>query len=140
MMKIYFVLFDLIKIGVVEMSYVEQMEYSSDTTCKESRLTISGGRGSSKNVENYPRTERQYGNDKKYRQNENNSAVVVAGNRQTNEEGRAQLSAEEYDWLIDSDGEPEDQELEAHYIYMAKFRSSYQKLHKTVDLPMILSH
>ncbi|GJS07289.1 hypothetical protein Tco_0364085 [Tanacetum coccineum] len=118
----------------------EQNLCSSDTTCKESRLTISGGRESSKNVENYPRTERQYGNDKKYRQNENNSAVVVAGNRQTNEEGRAQLSAEEYDWLIDSDGEPEDQELEAHYIYMAKFRSSYQKLHKTVDLPMILSH
>nr|GEW62684.1 hypothetical protein [Tanacetum cinerariifolium] len=33
-----------------------------------------------------------------------------------------QLSAKEYNWFIDSNEEPEDRELEAHYIYMAKIQ------------------
>nr|GEW01379.1 retrovirus-related Pol polyprotein from transposon TNT 1-94 [Tanacetum cinerariifolium] len=34
------------------------------------------------------------------------------------------LQAEEYDWLADTDEEIDEQELEAHYSYMAKFRSN----------------
>ncbi|GJX13426.1 hypothetical protein Tco_0205184 [Tanacetum coccineum] len=41
------------------------------------------------------------------------------------EEKGGQLSVEENDWLIDSDGEPKDQELEAHYIYMAKIKEVF---------------
>ncbi|GKB56123.1 retrovirus-related pol polyprotein from transposon TNT 1-94 [Tanacetum coccineum] len=37
-------------------------------------------------------------------------------------EARIQLSAEQVDWRDDADDEPEDQELEAHYIYMAKIQ------------------
>ncbi|GJZ35664.1 putative ribonuclease H-like domain-containing protein [Tanacetum coccineum] len=36
------------------------------------------------------------------------------------EEAGGKLSAEEHDWLIDSDGEENDLELEGHYIYMTK--------------------
>nr|GEW88831.1 hypothetical protein [Tanacetum cinerariifolium] len=35
---------------------------------------------------------------------------------------RGQLSVEKHDWLIDSYEELEDQELKAHYIYMAKIQ------------------
>ncbi|GKA33586.1 retrovirus-related pol polyprotein from transposon TNT 1-94 [Tanacetum coccineum] len=35
------------------------------------------------------------------------------------EEARFQLNAEQSDWRDDTDDEPEDQELEAHYLYMA---------------------
>ncbi|GKB29323.1 retrovirus-related pol polyprotein from transposon TNT 1-94 [Tanacetum coccineum] len=38
------------------------------------------------------------------------------------EEVGIQLSAEQVDWRDDADDEPEDQELEAHYIYMAKIQ------------------
>ncbi|GKD36786.1 reverse transcriptase domain-containing protein [Tanacetum coccineum] len=38
------------------------------------------------------------------------------------EEARIQLSAEQVDWRDDTDEEPEDQELEAHYMYMAKIQ------------------
>ncbi|GKC62138.1 hypothetical protein Tco_1089736 [Tanacetum coccineum] len=37
-------------------------------------------------------------------------------------EAGIQLSAEQVDWRDDTDNEPEDQELEAHYIYMAKIQ------------------
>nr|GFB16821.1 hypothetical protein [Tanacetum cinerariifolium] len=36
------------------------------------------------------------------------------------EEAGFQLNAEQADWRDDTDDEPEDQELEAHYIYMAQ--------------------
>nr|GEU74899.1 hypothetical protein [Tanacetum cinerariifolium] len=38
------------------------------------------------------------------------------------EEARIQLSAEQADWRDDADDEPDDQELEAHYLYMAKIQ------------------
>ncbi|GJV73136.1 hypothetical protein Tco_1493131 [Tanacetum coccineum] len=38
------------------------------------------------------------------------------------EETRVQLSAEQKDWILDSDEEPTDQELEASYLYMAKIK------------------
>nr|GEX00377.1 putative ribonuclease H-like domain-containing protein [Tanacetum cinerariifolium] len=38
------------------------------------------------------------------------------------EEARIQLNAEKADWKDDTDDESDDQELEAHYMYMAKFQ------------------
>ncbi|GKE47484.1 hypothetical protein Tco_1478742, partial [Tanacetum coccineum] len=38
------------------------------------------------------------------------------------EETRIQLSAEQVDWKDDTDDEPDDQELEAHYMYLAKIQ------------------
>nr|GFA11345.1 hypothetical protein [Tanacetum cinerariifolium] len=38
------------------------------------------------------------------------------------EEARIQLSAEQDDWRDDTDDEPKDQELKAHYMYMAKIQ------------------
>ncbi|GJX91192.1 hypothetical protein Tco_0344518 [Tanacetum coccineum] len=38
------------------------------------------------------------------------------------EEAGIQLSVEQVDWRDDTDDEPEDQELEAHYLYMAKIQ------------------
>nr|GEV17450.1 hypothetical protein [Tanacetum cinerariifolium] len=38
------------------------------------------------------------------------------------EEARIQLSAKQVDWRDDSDDEPQNQELEAHYLYMAKIQ------------------
>nr|GEX92169.1 hypothetical protein [Tanacetum cinerariifolium] len=38
------------------------------------------------------------------------------------EEARFQLNAEQADWMDDTDDEPEDQELEAHYMYMAQIQ------------------
>ncbi|GJR31261.1 hypothetical protein Tco_1107493 [Tanacetum coccineum] len=38
------------------------------------------------------------------------------------EEAGIQLSAEQVDWRDDTNDEPEDQELEAHYLYMAKIQ------------------
>ncbi|GKE20250.1 integrase, catalytic region, zinc finger, CCHC-type containing protein, partial [Tanacetum coccineum] len=37
-------------------------------------------------------------------------------------EAGIQLSVEQVDWRDDTDDEPEDQELEAHYLYMAKIQ------------------
>nr|GFC40854.1 hypothetical protein [Tanacetum cinerariifolium] len=36
------------------------------------------------------------------------------------EEAEFQLNAEQVDWRDDTDDEPDDQELEAHYMYMAQ--------------------
>ncbi|GKA47044.1 hypothetical protein Tco_0739927 [Tanacetum coccineum] len=41
------------------------------------------------------------------------------------EEKGVPLSAEQSDWLHDTDEEPDEQELEAHYMYMAKIRGSH---------------
>ncbi|GJR88956.1 integrase, catalytic region, zinc finger, CCHC-type containing protein [Tanacetum coccineum] len=38
------------------------------------------------------------------------------------EEARFQLNAEQADWRDDTDDEPEDQQLEAHYLYMAQIQ------------------
>ncbi|GKB67495.1 hypothetical protein Tco_0928907, partial [Tanacetum coccineum] len=38
------------------------------------------------------------------------------------EEAGFQLNAEQADWRDDTDDEPEDQELEAHYLYMARIQ------------------
>nr|GFB68132.1 hypothetical protein [Tanacetum cinerariifolium] len=44
------------------------------------------------------------------------------GMLQENEEAGIQLNAEQADWKDDTDDESDDQELEAHYMYMAKFQ------------------
>nr|GFC32863.1 hypothetical protein [Tanacetum cinerariifolium] len=38
------------------------------------------------------------------------------------EEAKIQLNAEQANWRDDTDDEPEDQELEAHYMYMAQLQ------------------
>nr|GFD49467.1 hypothetical protein [Tanacetum cinerariifolium] len=38
------------------------------------------------------------------------------------EEAVFQLNAEQADWRDDTDDKPDDQQLEAHYMYMAKLR------------------
>ncbi|GKE88986.1 hypothetical protein Tco_1566461 [Tanacetum coccineum] len=38
------------------------------------------------------------------------------------EEAKIQLSAEQVDWKDDTDDEPDNQELEAHYLYMAQIQ------------------
>ncbi|GKE58352.1 hypothetical protein Tco_1497537 [Tanacetum coccineum] len=40
------------------------------------------------------------------------------------EETRFQLNAEQADWRDDTDDEPDDQELEAHYMYMAQIQEA----------------
>nr|GFC03888.1 hypothetical protein [Tanacetum cinerariifolium] len=40
------------------------------------------------------------------------------------EEARIQLNAEQADWKDDTDDESDDQELEAHYMYMAKIQEA----------------
>ncbi|GJX52387.1 hypothetical protein Tco_0280756 [Tanacetum coccineum] len=51
---------------------------------------------------------------------DNQRAVNVAGARENVEEVGVQLNAEQADWKDDTDDESDDQELEAHYIYMAQ--------------------
>ncbi|GJV46068.1 retrovirus-related pol polyprotein from transposon TNT 1-94 [Tanacetum coccineum] len=60
--------------------------------------------------------------DRQSGQYDNQRAVNVAGARKNVEEARIQLSAEQVDWRDDTNEEPEDQELEAHYLYMAKIQ------------------
>nr|GEX90291.1 hypothetical protein [Tanacetum cinerariifolium] len=47
------------------------------------------------------------------------------------EEAGFQLNAEQVDWKDDTDDEPEDQELEAHYLYMAKLQKQSKSVHDT---------
>ncbi|GJS11121.1 retrovirus-related pol polyprotein from transposon TNT 1-94 [Tanacetum coccineum] len=55
------------------------------------------------------------------------------------EEAGIQLSAEQADWRDDINDDPKDQELKAHYMYMAKIKRSFQmllpleKVHNTND-------
>ncbi|GJT79429.1 hypothetical protein Tco_1053771 [Tanacetum coccineum] len=71
-----------------------------------------------KNVDTSPRTR----NEKQTGQFENQRAVTVAGNTETvetqKEDAGIQLSAQQSEWLHATDDEPEDHELEAHYMYM----------------------
>ncbi|GJV85157.1 retrovirus-related pol polyprotein from transposon TNT 1-94 [Tanacetum coccineum] len=46
------------------------------------------------------------------------------------EKARIQLSVEQVDWREDTDDEPEDQELEAYYLYMAKIQEFLKKTHR----------
>ncbi|GKE59942.1 hypothetical protein Tco_1510309 [Tanacetum coccineum] len=55
---------------------------------------------------------------------DNQRAVNVVGAKENvgTKDARIQLSAEQVDWRDDTDDEPKDQELEAHYMYMAKIQ------------------
>ncbi|GJZ98697.1 hypothetical protein Tco_0671150 [Tanacetum coccineum] len=55
------------------------------------------------------------------------------------EEAEIQLSVEQADWRDDTDDEPDDQELEAHYMYMAQMRL-LQKMLTFLDPSLMLSH
>ncbi|GJX67932.1 hypothetical protein Tco_0303659 [Tanacetum coccineum] len=90
------------------------------------------------NVDNTPRTNRGTGYDRQTEQYDNQREINVARARETvgtqvvqpresayhkekmllckQKEAGIQLSAEQVDWRDDTDDEPEDQELEAHYI------------------------
>ncbi|GJS03368.1 hypothetical protein Tco_0319876 [Tanacetum coccineum] len=70
---------------------------------------------SSANHDNSPRINRDIGYD-------NQRAVNVAGARENIEEARVQLNAEQADWKDDIDDESDNQELEAHYMYMAQIQ------------------
>nr|GEZ14339.1 hypothetical protein [Tanacetum cinerariifolium] len=55
------------------------------------------------------------------------------------EEAGIQLNAEQADWRDDTDDESKDQELEAHYMYMAQIQEFLQML-LILDPSLILSH
>ncbi|GJU78072.1 retrovirus-related pol polyprotein from transposon TNT 1-94 [Tanacetum coccineum] len=82
-----------------------------------------------KNVDTTPR----YKNDNQSGQFRNQRTMTVAGARETvggqvvqqsgiQSEKGVQLQAEQSDWLADTDEEIDEQELEAHYSYMAKIQ------------------
>ncbi|GJR66304.1 hypothetical protein Tco_0012369 [Tanacetum coccineum] len=78
-----------------------------------------------KNVDTTPR----YKNDNQTGQFRNQREVNVVGARETEKmllckqaEKGVQLQAEQSDWLADTDEEIDEQELEAHYSYMAKIQ------------------
>ncbi|GJV90499.1 hypothetical protein Tco_1538312 [Tanacetum coccineum] len=100
-----------------------------------------------KNVDNTPRSDRRTGYDRQSRQYENQWAVNVVGAKENvareckkakrvrdlayhkekmllckQKEAKIRLSTEQVDWRDDTDDEAEDQELEAHYMYMAKIQ------------------
>ncbi|GJX61503.1 retrovirus-related pol polyprotein from transposon TNT 1-94 [Tanacetum coccineum] len=66
-----------------------------------------------KNMDTYPR----YKNDNQTGQFGNQRTVTVAGAKET-----LRKQAEQADWLEDTDEEVDEQELEAHYMYMAKIQ------------------
>ncbi|GKA62279.1 hypothetical protein Tco_0761798 [Tanacetum coccineum] len=68
------------------------------------------------NIDNTPRTNKGSGYDRQTGKYDNQRAVNVAGAREN-----------VADWRDDSDDEPEDQELEAHYMYMAKVQEVIQQ-------------
>ncbi|GJY69524.1 hypothetical protein Tco_0472506 [Tanacetum coccineum] len=91
-----------------------------------------------KNVDTSPRTR----NDKQTRQFGNQKTVTVAGNRETignqQESKGIPLSAEQNEWLQDTDEELDEQELEAHYTYMEKIKevlhAAYENSGPTYDV------
>ncbi|GJY20817.1 hypothetical protein Tco_0393383 [Tanacetum coccineum] len=62
----------------------------------------------------------RYNNDNQSGQFGNQRTMTVAGARET--VGSVPLQAEQADWLEDTDEEIDEQELEAHYSYMAKIQ------------------
>ncbi|GKD67220.1 hypothetical protein Tco_1309328, partial [Tanacetum coccineum] len=92
-----------------------------------------------KNVDTSLRT----GNDRHTGQFGNQRTVTVAGNKETvgNQESKGiPLSVKKSEWLQNTNEKPDEQELEAHYMYMERFRRSCKLLMTILDLPMILSH
>nr|GEU53440.1 retrovirus-related Pol polyprotein from transposon TNT 1-94 [Tanacetum cinerariifolium] len=67
------------------------------------------------NQDNSPRINRGTGY-------ENQRVINVVGARENVEEARVKLNAEQADWKDDTDDESDDQELEAHYMYMAQIQ------------------
>nr|GEZ67462.1 hypothetical protein [Tanacetum cinerariifolium] len=61
-------------------------------------------------------------NDNQSRQFGNQRTVNVAAAREDVGSKGVPLQAEQYDWLADTDEEVDEQELEAHYSYMAKIQ------------------
>ncbi|GJQ96125.1 hypothetical protein Tco_0007264 [Tanacetum coccineum] len=53
---------------------------------------------------------------------DNQRTINVAQSRENVEEAKIQLSTEQVDWRDDTNDELEDQELEAHYLYMAQIQ------------------
>ncbi|GKD90545.1 hypothetical protein Tco_1366052, partial [Tanacetum coccineum] len=53
---------------------------------------------------------------------DNTSRINIVGARENVEKAGFQLNAKQADWRDDTDDEPADQELEAHYMYMAQFQ------------------
>nr|GEV51712.1 hypothetical protein [Tanacetum cinerariifolium] len=93
------------------------------TTAKDMWITVESLRTSSntrnKNVDTFPR----HKNDNQTRQFGNQRTVTVARARETignQAEKGVPLCAEQTDWLDDTDEELDEQELEAHYSFMAK--------------------
>ncbi|GJU60590.1 integrase, catalytic region, zinc finger, CCHC-type containing protein [Tanacetum coccineum] len=82
------------------------------------------------NQDNNPRTNKGTGYDNQRTVNvvgarENVGMQVLITRRRcycVKEKARIQLSVEQVDWREDTDDEPEDQELEAYYLYMAKIQ------------------
>ncbi|GJW23676.1 retrovirus-related pol polyprotein from transposon TNT 1-94 [Tanacetum coccineum] len=79
------------------------------------------------NQDNSPRTNRGTVYDNQRAVNKPKRAKDVAYNKEKvlsykREEAGIQLSVEQVDWRDDTDDEPEDQELEARYLYMAKIQ------------------
>ncbi|GJW65443.1 hypothetical protein Tco_0117327 [Tanacetum coccineum] len=72
-----------------------------------------------KNVDNTPRFDKRIGYDRQTGQYENQRAVNVVGAR---ENGMQESKMKQVDWKDETDDEPDDQELEAHYMYMAKIQ------------------
>nr|GEW78062.1 ribonuclease H-like domain-containing protein [Tanacetum cinerariifolium] len=56
------------------------------------------------------------------------------------EEAGVQLNAEQADWKDDTDDESDDQELEAHYMYMEQFKRLLQIQLTILDQSLMLSH
>ncbi|GJU58552.1 hypothetical protein Tco_1236318 [Tanacetum coccineum] len=56
------------------------------------------------------------------------------------EEAGFQLNAEHADWRDDTDDEPDDQELEAHYLYMAQIQEVTSDAADILDLSLMLSY
>nr|GEV90505.1 RNA-directed DNA polymerase, eukaryota, reverse transcriptase zinc-binding domain protein [Tanacetum cinerariifolium] len=143
-------------------NYDLREEEAAYLNCVRRRLHISKGKEIARAPSPISKPEPEYDDLRmpNNKQNANNMVVVVAGNKETvakrvmdfdnhkenmslckKEEARILLSAEEHDRLIDSDGETEDQELEAHYIYMAKIQEVRPATYaKTLVPPIILNH
>nr|GFC95015.1 hypothetical protein [Tanacetum cinerariifolium] len=69
------------------------------------------------NQDNSPRIHRNVGNLEFNATTARNMGMLLR-----NEEARIQLNAKQADWKDDTDDESDNQELEAHYMYMAKLQ------------------
>nr|GEZ03916.1 hypothetical protein [Tanacetum cinerariifolium] len=79
------------------------------------------------NQDNSPRIHRNAGYESQRSGNVAGARETVAYHREKmllckQKEARIQLNADQADWKDDTDDESDDQELEAHYMYMAKIK------------------